>query len=145
VQSDKAAVEITSRYAGTVRRLCHPPGAMVQARRARPPASAARPLTHAALAAPGAPAPQRGAPVKCYSLQVGEALLEVEVAEEPEEEAAEGEPEEAPAVSAAAPQAAQPQQRQVPVLAACSSSHAKLAPVLCTCAWRPRPCSSNCA
>ena len=32
VQSDKAAVEITSRYAGTIRRLCHEPGAMVQAR-----------------------------------------------------------------------------------------------------------------
>ena len=34
VQSDKAAVEITSRYAGTVHRLCHDPGAMVQVCRA---------------------------------------------------------------------------------------------------------------
>ena len=51
VQSDKAAVEITSRYAGTIRRLCHEPGAMVQARPHLSPSQEPR------FACPGTPAP----------------------------------------------------------------------------------------
>ncbi|KAK9827299.1 hypothetical protein WJX81_002270 [Elliptochloris bilobata] len=89
VQSDKAAVEITSRYAGTVRRLCHEPGAMVQ---------------------------------------VGEALLEVEVADEPEEE------EDAAAASALGPMP--PVQQLAPAEQAVKREQAGLAATLASPAVR---------
>ena len=115
VQSDKAAVEITSRYAGTIRRLCHDPGAMVQARQhpSPQPGASPRPPLHTVSCLCSqrrtCPCMQQLYVQACWA-QVGEALLEVEVSGEEQAEKAAAEAGAAAAASDAepAPAALQP-------------------------------------